>query len=576
MGQSNAGIIEEIKIFLSEALEGNGATFYQISGLTTKDYPFDVIYTVTWKFGGVIWEDQCSGKIQSDYHYGYDHPEYVSAYRKREKEINDYTVAMQNLSGILLKTGGDCEALHKLYEKTLNLYQFPSFSYSYECGNCGGHGEVPCHTCGQTGKVNCYSCNGTGKTRCSVCNGQGQTQVQNEYYQYVWRDCVVCYGNGYVNCYVCSCTGKLNCRTCGGSGWVRCSDCGGHGFFSMACRARVDGAFQYQTVKIRPDNLPSEIKTQISPLINKSKILLEYMDMVPNRASIRREYDDMLVDYEGSGLLVEYVYNLMGVQGTIYGIAGRKNHISVATPILSHLLMKEIKILEEMNGKRAKGQKVPLSEALSAFQKCSAKSLIAEVMRASAKAKKPDELNLKEITRFHKFLDDNHVSKLPEWANGLIKIIMPQFWWPVWHLAFGVMALILAAKMALYIEYPYDSSVGVFCGQIVIAWTVMVWLSFIPWLGSRIVTTLNSRILPKGYRGRQNNFKPLGSLICLIYLGAGTVLGILFGLGSKLWPSWHYVAGHIWYYSSRAGFFLWDKIIEGGYFLLDWVTKILN
>ena len=109
-----------------------------------------------------------------------------------------------------------------LENSTYTIWKSEQFSYSYDCGNCGGRGKVTCSSCGGSGKKRCYACGGSGTTSEYVTRTDSSG---HQYSQYVTRNCSSCSGSG-----------RTTCSGCGGSGYNRCGTCSGHGFFTEYCQ----------------------------------------------------------------------------------------------------------------------------------------------------------------------------------------------------------------------------------------------------------------------------------------------------------------------------------------------------
>lgn len=149
-------------------------------------------------------------------------------------------IASEDIIPLLLsKVGDDVPTAYKRFSSPDQSIKSigNGWSYSCNCANCRGRGNLSCATCAGTGGMHCYHCSGQGQQTCSSCGGSGIIGYGSNATR-----CGGCWG-GLVDCWACTYgrygRGRLQCHTCGGDGLLNCQPCNATGAVTYIYSAHI-------------------------------------------------------------------------------------------------------------------------------------------------------------------------------------------------------------------------------------------------------------------------------------------------------------------------------------------------
>ena len=489
---------------LKTLIDGNQISADELKEKAHKIYECELKLALVWSFDASYFDSTTSGKRPASVHFGTSKAEFERHSQKLVRLAQTDKSVRAGFLGSFVDEGRD--ALLKVVGE-VTVESFDKFSYSYECGSCGGRGYTSCYRCSR-GKVSCSQCSGNGYTQRYQDHAGSRRLVQD-------------------TCYHCGGSGKTTCYVCGGSGRERCTSCDETGYFtdtrSLFATAKPSFSVEAQS-EAYGEILGRFLSVGVSIQFIALRVLFEFLSHESEGASREKFF------YKAQSFITELNFELLGKEHLCVGFSNPP-FAFVRPHIFDDIFADELALIDKIT----KDGKITQKEAYGFFSKYQGQPVLDKAMINIAKSREnaDDDLSGVVTDACQSFVSKEVAQRLAAFLSKCIDKISPAYSKMTWILGTLLFCVFALFGTELYFEAEFKDSIffTILAGLLSVGIAWLLWGGIL-WCISSLITLFRRRKVPKEYRQRMRNHEArgLGSLCVLVVFLVGAVYG---GLASK-------------------------------------------
>lgn len=488
---AGARIVERLHTRISDLVDGNHVQGSEVINAGGRSCACHLVYEIEWTFVPLTSESRYQGNVASSTHFGFNQAQYVQETSERCEIGRTHKSVREGFIRQVLARGGIGLANS---ETVTQVHDFGHHSVHERCAPCSGDGDVTCVPCHGSGRVTCFSCNGRGsnsQTRyVSDYNGQGRHETYQQ------------------TCYACGGPGQLPCVGCNGSGRTRCTNCGGHGFFtdvtSVTLRAEpcirltVRSELSRDALSVFLDHLPL-------------KEVVHYFDFTQFKHEDSAA-DKWQVGYEVHSTVAELYFHLRNKFYLAAGV-GDKALAFVRPPIFDDIFIEEITDLKKVVASKRKS--LSNEKARKFFATYAGQPVLDAAMKSVVGLRGQDRESpgTQVLMACDGYISSASADLLGKSILSLLEKVSPQSSLGSWIGVMTIPFLLMFLGTQNWIENNAPQGyISTFVGWLavgVLAALVTTLISPVAAFVSAIVSAIHRRAVPAQYRQQGHNWQPL-------------------------------------------------------------------
>ena len=407
------------------------------------------------------------GNAARNTHFGYNRQAYDAYTAQRGEMGRSYTTFHENFETKILDTNGS---------------QFGNSSSTQQIGDMGEHSvHCTCNTCSGSGALRCNSCNGSGSEFCCLDH-----------------NCLSCHGHG-----------SIDCGRCHGSGKQRCNSCDGHGYFTDVTHVTVR-AEPHITYTARSKWLYNELLNYLCA--ESASKLAPYLGL--ELKEHRRIGDAWQVTYEVNTMIAK-IDIARGTKKYVSAGIGKKGMAFIRPPIFDDVFVAELADLKD----NSPDSGVSLRRARRLFRTYVRQPALDAAVKAIARPAVDDNAppgkRVKESCEG--FISIEASNLLGTSMAAMLDKVSPKHSFATWLAVMSMPLLLVLLVTQNWYEHNesanYLAMVLWACGLLLGSALLGLMLAPLAVGTSKLVCTLQQKILSAEYRQQQHNWKPLKRFI---------------------------------------------------------------